>query len=361
MPTTARAATVGSPGATPLVEDVLLADPRPGEVLVRVAATGVCHTDVALAAGEYTEGVDQFPIVLGHETSGVVEAVARNDSAFSVGDRVVIALTHHCGVCSYCERGTPILCARREDSPWRLSRADGSRLHQAYGVGGFAEAVIVREASLVRVPDDVPLVSAAVVGCAVACGIGAVWNIAGVRPGSSVVVFGAGAVGMSVVMGSALAGAHRITVVDPDQGRRERAVRLGATEGIGFDDDVLQHLMEGDGFDYAFESVGKADAMECAVRSTRRGGTVTLMGAPQRDVTFTLNALEFVSSQRKLLACLGGNVRPHDDFERYFRLYSRGRLDIDALVTGTLPLTAIADAFESSRSRDGLRTVVVND
>jgi S-(hydroxymethyl)glutathione dehydrogenase/alcohol dehydrogenase len=358
MTTTIRAAVVGSAGSPPELTEVRLASLASDEVLIRVAATGVCHTDIAWAAGDFGISDEHFPIVLGHETSGVVEALGRRDSPLSVGDRVVVALTHHCGVCRYCERGQPVLCVHRDDNVRRLSRPDGSDVWQSYGVGGFAEMAIVRASSLVPVPDDVPMETAAIVGCAVACGIGAVWNVAEVRPGSSVVVFGAGPVGASVIMGAALAGAERIVVVEPDVARRAEALRLGATEGVGFDEESLGVLADGGGFDYAFESVGRTVAMEAAVRLTGRGGTTTLIGAAPRGERFSLDALDFVETHRRLLACLGGAVRPHVDIPAYFNLFRRGALDLDALVSRVVPLADIAEAFADSHTGAGLRTVV---
>lgn len=352
------AAVVRGAGLGPTIEDIVVGELRQDEVRITVAATGVCHTDVAWAAGDYGVEDGHFPAVLGHETAGMVAAVGSEDSAFAVGDRVVVALTNHCGACRDCETGSPILCGQREALPHRLSTSGGATLAQAFGVGGFAETAVVRAASLVRLPDDISLTSAAVVGCALACGAGAALNVAGVRPGSTVVVFGAGAVGLSVVIASQLAGAEQVLVVEPNEGRRRAALALGATDVVA-DDASVGALVPREGFDFAFESAGRPVAMESAVGWTRRGGTVTLMGAPAADETFTLNALEFVSSQRRLLGCLGGNVRPHDDFERYFRLHRRGRIDIGALVTRTRPFSDIAAAFEDCRTGDGLRTVLV--
>ncbi|MDO8307257.1 MAG: alcohol dehydrogenase catalytic domain-containing protein [Actinomycetota bacterium] len=348
------AAVVAGPGSAPELTEVDLPPLGIDDVRIRVAATGVCHTDIAWAAGEYG---DQFPAVLGHETAGVVEEVGRHDSPYAVGDRVVVALTNHCGTCANCERGSPILCDLREDPVARLTGLDGTPIWAAYAVGGFAEAAVVRASSLVRIPGDVPFPVAAVVGCAVACGVGSVWNIAQVCPGSTVVVLGAGAVGAAVVLGCVLAGAERVVVVDPSGPRQQSALAIGATEAVDATDEVAERLSS-EPFDYAFECVGKASAMETAVRLTRRGGTVTLMGAANREETFRLNALEFVSSQRRLLASLGGNVQPHVDFPRYFALYRSGRLNLDALVTATAPLDGIAHAFVANARATGLRTVV---
>ena len=356
MTTTVLGAVVDAPGAAPVLQEIRLADLRDDEVLVRVAATGVCHTDLAWADGELYPG---FPVVLGHETSGVVDSIGRSVTRVFPGDRVVLALTHHCGHCRYCEAGSPMLCARRSETPPRLSRA-GEPLHQGFGTGGFAEAVVVRDVSCVKVPDDVPLATAAVVGCAVATGVGAVFNIAKVTPGSTIVVLGAGGIGVCVVMGAAVAGAERIVVVDPNEERRTRALQLGATDAVPPDEDLLREMTT-DGFDYAFESVGRSEPMEQAVRLTRRGGTVTLIGAPSEDVVIRLPALEFVVSQRRLLGCLTGDVKPVTDYDTYFRLYQRGLLDLDALVTSRLPLSEIQNGFARGRRGEGIRTMMLTD
>lgn len=360
MPDLIRAAVVSVPGADPVIETVRMAPLRADEVRLQVAATGVCHTDVAWALGEYGTDAAHFPAVLGHETAGVVEAVGSEDSQFRPGDRVVVSLANHCGACRDCESGSPILCGRREDLPQRLTSGADLSLAQAFGVGGFAEATVVREVNLVHVPEGVPLTLAATVGCAFACGAGAALNVAEVRTGATVVVFGAGAVGISVVLACVLAGAEQILVVDPNEARGNDAIRVGATAAVVPDEEQIASFAPPSGFDYAFECVGKPTAMEASVRWTRRGGTVTLMGAAHQDEVFSLNALEFVSSQRRLLGCLGGNVRPHDDFQRYFRLYQRGKLDLDALVTGTMPLSDAAKGFQNCRSGAGLRTLLVN-
>lgn len=352
-----RAAIVSSPGSLPELGEVVLAPLADDEVLIRVVASGVCHTDIAWAAGQFGAADDQFPIVLGHETSGIVEAVGRRDAVVKVGDRVVVALTHHCGVCRYCERGQPALCDHRDDNVRRLARPTGEVVWQSYGVGGFAEMAVVRASSLVTVPPGVPMETAAIIGCAVACGIGAVWNVAEVRPGSSVVVFGAGPVGVSVVLGAAIAGAGRIVVVEPNALRHRAARQFGATECVDFTPDVLSDLKDSGPVDYAFESAGQLASMAAAVDVTSRGGTVTLIGAAPRGARLGLDALAFVERHLRLLGCLGGAVRPHDDIPAYLRLYQRGVLPLDDLVSQVTPLAEIAEAF-ASHGGPGLRTVV---
>ncbi|HEY3925476.1 MAG TPA: alcohol dehydrogenase catalytic domain-containing protein [Acidothermaceae bacterium] len=354
-----RAGVVTAAGSAPELTEIVLAAPAVDEVLIRVAATGICHTDISWAAGQFGRSTEEFPIVLGHETSGVVEAVGRRDSPFKPGDRVVVALTHHCGVCRFCERGQPVLCDHRNDRSPRISTTSGEPVWQSYGVGGFAEKAIVRASSLVIVPDDVPLETAAVIGCAVATGVGAVWNVAEVEPGSTVLVFGAGAVGVSVISGAAMAGAARIVAVEPNAERRSAALALGATDAVDSTDESLAALLESDRFDYAFESAGKIATIEAAVRHTRRGGTITLIGAAPRGTMFSLYALDFVENHQRLLGCLAGGIRPHDDFPKLFAMYRRGILKLDAMISATAPLSDIAGAFGRSQSAAGLRTVVV--
>lgn len=350
---TIRAAVVREGGAPVEILDVTLAALAPDEVRVRIVTTGVCHTDVAWASGELFTA---FPVVLGHESAGIVEEIGRAVTRVRPGDRVGLALAHHCGHCSYCESARPMLCEQRTDSPPRLL-LDGQPLVQGFGTGGFAEQTIVREASTIKLPDAVPFDVAAVVGCAVSTGLGAVFNIAEVAYGSKVAIIGSGGIGLNVLMGCKIAGAERIVVADPNPQRRALARTFGATDVVDSEEELLRQL-EPSGFEYVFESAGFPAPMEMAIRLTARGGTTTLIGAPPPDAEIRINALEFVPSQRRILGCLTGNVRPNLDFDRYFRLYERGLLDLDRLITGTVTLDEIEDGFERNRRADGIRTLV---
>jgi S-(hydroxymethyl)glutathione dehydrogenase/alcohol dehydrogenase len=357
--TTIRAAVVEKSGTLPEIQEVDLVDVGGDEVLVRLAATGVCHTDVGWAAGDYDalEGAFPFPVILGHESAGVVEEVGANVTHLRPGDRVVLTLAHHCGHCGYCARGTPMLCDQRVQNRTRHIR-DGLPIVQGHGTGGFAEATIVRAVSAIKVPADVPLEVAALLGCAVATGVGAAVNLAQVRPGSTVAVIGAGGVGVSVVMGAKLAGAERIVVLEPNADRRAQVAAFGATDTLGADEAAAAEL-EPHGFDYVFESAGRGDTMEMAVRLARKGGTVTLIGAPPPDVSVTLPALDFVASQKRLLGCLTGNVHPDIDIDAYCRLYLRGELPLDRLVSARIPFDDLHVGFQRTADGVGLRTVVV--
>ena len=249
-----------------------------------------------------------------------------------------------------------MLCGQRVEAKPRLLR-DGVALIQGFGTGGFSESTIVREASTIPLPADVPMAAAAVVGCATSTGLGAVFNIAEVEYGSTVAILGAGGIGLNLVMGCLIAGAGRIVVADPNPERRALATRFGATDVCEATDDALREL-EPDGFEYVFESAGFPEPMALAVRMTARGGTATIIGAAAPDAELRINALDFVPSQRRILGCLTGNVRPNVDFPRYFRLYQRGLLDLDSLITATVPFDDIATGFEMNRTAHGIRTVV---
>ncbi|MFT5222470.1 MAG: S-(hydroxymethyl)glutathione dehydrogenase/alcohol dehydrogenase [Glaciecola sp.] len=353
MPITTRAAVTEIGGQAPVIQDVQLADPKPHEVMLRVVSTSVCHTDVA-----WSDGVlfPHFPVITGHEVAGVVEAVGSGVSRVKKGDRVALALSLHCGRCDYCETGRPMLCMDKVNTPTRFTR-NGQNIIQGFGSAGFSELTVVPESSVIKVPDGVPLDIAAVVGCATSTGLGAVFNIAKVEYGSTVAIQGAGGIGLNTLMGCVLAGAERIVVADPNPERRQIALDFGATDVVDGSDDAFREIAP-DGFEFVFECVGQASTLAQAVGITRRGGTATLIGAPPPDAELRINALEFVPSQKRILGCLTGNVRPNLDFPRYFRLFAAGKLPLDKLVTGTVPFTEIDKAFEMNRTADGIRTVV---
>lgn len=296
-------------------------------------------------------------MVLGHESAGIVEAIGPAVTQVQPGDRVALSLAHHCGHCAYCETGRPILCEHRTDAPPRILRG-GEPLIRGFGTGGFAEHTIVREASTIPIPDGVPLDVAALLGCATSTRLSAVFNIAEVQYGSKVAIIGAGGIGLNnVLMGCRIASAERIVVTNTNPERRARALALafGATEAVESDEDVLRSLEPG-GYEYVFESAGFAEPMEIAIRITARGSTVTIIGAARPDAVIRIDALAFVPSQRRILGCLTDNVRPNLDFDRNFRLYQRGLLDLDALVSGTVPLTEIAAGFERNHRAESARS-----
>lgn len=350
---TCRAAVVERAGDPPTLATVELRPLLPDEVLVRTAAAGICHSDIGWADGQV---YDRFPVVLGHEVAGRVERLGSAVTGLDNGSRVSVSLAHRCGVCRDCEAGHPILCSRRTENVPRLSLA-GRPLLQGFGAGGFAELVVVRASSLVPIPDEVPWQVAAIAGCALATGMGSVFNLAKVPAGATVAVLGAGAVGLCSVMASVVAGADQIVVADPDPDRRAAALAVGATHAVEPDEAALRELVP-DGFDHVLESAGVAPAMELAVRVTRRGGTTTLIGVARPGTTLSLDAQDLVTGARRLLGSLNGDVHPTADFDRFFRLYLSGRLPLDALFTSRVAFADIAVGFEQARTRSSIKTIV---
>jgi Zn-dependent alcohol dehydrogenase len=350
---TCSAAVVERAGDAPALHHVGLRPLQPDEVLVRTAATGICHSDIGWAEGQV---YDRFPVVLGHEVAGTVERLGSAVVGLRDGARVAVSLAHRCGVCRDCEAGHPILCSRRTENLPRIS-LDGRPVFQGFGAGGFAELVVVRASSLVPVPDGVPWEVAAIAGCALATGMGSVFNLAQVPAGATVAVLGAGAVGLCSVMAAVVAGADRIVVADPHPERRASALAVGATEAVVPEEAALRELVP-DGFDHVLESAGVAAAMELAVRVTRRGGTTTLIGVARPGTVLSLDAQDLVTGARRLLGSLNGDVHPTADFDRYFRLYLSGRLPLDALFTSRVGFSDIAAGFEQARTRSSIKTVV---
>ncbi|MGC1274906.1 MAG: alcohol dehydrogenase catalytic domain-containing protein, partial [Planctomycetaceae bacterium] len=282
------------------LEEVTLPGPRPGELLVRMAAAGVCHSDLSVVDGSRLR---PLPMALGHEAAGVVEEVGPGVRDVVAGDHVVLAFVPSCGACVECASGRPALClpgAAANGSghllhgPAVLRDGADAMIHHHLGVSGFAGHAIVARESAVVIPKDVPLTIAPLFGCAVLTGVGAVFNTAGVRPGQSVAVFGLGGVGLAAVMGAVAANAHPIVVVDPFESKRSLARNLGATAAFSPDAGVeaIRDLTDG-GVEVAFEAAGVPAVLETAFRATRRGGTTVALGLPHPSRTLTLPALAF--------------------------------------------------------------------
>ncbi len=354
---------------TPLkVEDVDLEAPRRGEVLVRVAAAGVCHSDYHIMTGDLTT---PLPAVLGHEGAGVVEAVGEGVTTVEPGDHVVLLFRANCGRCEFCSRGRPALCGatrkmrasgRFEDGTTRLKR-HGAEIRHFAGVSCFAERTVVLEQALVAIRKDVPLEVAALVGCAVMTGVGAVANTARVEPGSSVLVIGAGGVGLSVVMGAHLAGASPILVADVKDSKLEMALDFGATHTIDASHlDVVEATREitGDeGVDYAFEVIGNSATIAQALKAVRRGGTAVAIGLAPQGALVTIDPLDLVFQEKTLRGSFYGSTRPHADMPRLLDLYQAGRLPLQRLVTARYPLERINEAYDAMIAGEVARSVIV--
>ncbi len=359
-----RAAVLYEPGKPLVVEEVDLEAPRQGEVLVKISATGVCHSDLHYIKGDLQ---CPLPVVLGHEAAGVVEAVGPGVDLVHPGDHVVLLFAPACGHCRYCDAGRPHLCemrarvrGRMPDGTTRL-RVHGEELNHFTCVSSWAEQAVVPASGVLAISKEVPLSVAALLGCAVTTGVGAVVNAARVVPGSSVAVFGLGGVGMNVVQGARLAGAVMIIGVDLLDHRLEAARRFGATHTINARrDDPVKAILDltGGGADYAFEVIGRAAVVRQAVDSVARGGTAVVVGLPPASEDLTLPGTPFVLSEKTLRACFYGSAHLRFEIPRLLALYHAGLLMLDELLTAAFPLERVNEAVEALDRGDGLRNIL---
>jgi Zn-dependent alcohol dehydrogenase len=363
-----RAAVLERTGGELAVQDVDLAPPGPGEVLVRLAASGVCHSDQNAIDGT---AATPCPAVLGHEGAGIVEALGDGVTAVAVGDHVTLSWAPSCGRCAECIRDLPQLCQAAWpamgagallDGTTRLSR-DGEPIHHYSLISSFAEACVVPERSCVVIPKDVPFDVAGLVGCAVTTGVGAVWNTARVRPGDRVAIVGCGGVGLSALLGAVAAGASEIAAVDVSEAKLAVARELGATQGVlwaGGPDETAEAVRQatGGGVDYAIEATGRPEAMTAAFLSTRNRGAAVLIGIPREDAVLSVPALTIPRMERRILGSIYGSARPERDFLTILDLYRRGRLPLDRLVAHRLPLERIDEAFALMHAGEARRAVL---
>lgn len=366
MSSTTRAAVLDEIGGSLVVEDVDLEAPGRREVRVRIEASGVCHSDWNAVSGS---SPTPLPAVLGHEGAGIVEEIGPDVTMVSVGDRVVLSWLPTCGRCRRCQEGRLSLCeVATEDmgigalpgGGIRLSRG-GSPVHHYSYLSTFAREAVVSERSCIVLPEGADLEVAALVGCAVMTGIGAVINRAKVTPGSSVVVFGAGGVGLSAVMGARLAGAETIIAVDPVESKRSLALELGATLALdGNDPDLLQALLDhsGGGLDYAFEAAGLTRLTELGFAATRPGGMIVAVGIAPAGSTVALPAQELARSERVVTGTFYGSSRPSFDMPMILRMHAEGRLPLDRLVTRRYRLEEVNAAFADMNSGNVARGVL---
>lgn len=355
-----RAAVLTAPGAPLQVCDLTLPEPGQGQVRVRIAATGVCHSDLSLASGTLRQRV---PAVLGHESAGTVVSVGAGVTSTAPGDRVVLCWAPPCGRCWFCEQDEPWLCERSADAasvPY--ATVDGQPVYPGLSTGGFAEQTVVSARAVLPVPDAVPLEQAALVGCAVMTGVGAVLKTARVRAGQSVLVVGLGGVGLSVVQGARLAEAGRVIVVDRSPSRLDLAQTMGATDALPDGGDLprqVRELTAGRGVDHAFDCVGLAETIRGCWSATRRGGVTTVVGIGGKDQQVTFSALELFHYARVLQGCVYGSTDPPADIPTVLQHAAAGRLELGALVGDTVGLEGIGAAFEAMARGAGARTLVV--
>jgi S-(hydroxymethyl)glutathione dehydrogenase/alcohol dehydrogenase len=362
-----RAAVLRTVNEPLTIENLDLASPGPGEVSIQLAASGVCHSDWNVISGATP---NPLPVVLGHEGAGIVEEIGEGVTTLARGDHVVLSWLPSCGRCFYCSVGRPVLCewstpamlaGTMPDGTTRLS-SNGDRHHHYSFLSTFAERCVVPEASCVPIRSDAPLAVAALVGCAVMTGVGAVINRARVEPGSVVVVLGAGGVGLSAILGARLAGAGTIVAVDPVPFKRELAGELGATHvldpGAGDVASDIRGLAGGRGADYAFDTAGAPGLVAIAYDSVRPGGTVVSVGIPPEGAEARLPASRLPREEKVVMGSLYGSCRPHIDMPRVLDLYMAGQLDLDRLVTRTYGLDEVNEAFAAMNAGEVARGVI---
>lgn len=346
--------------------DVDLAPPGPGEVLVKVVAAGICHSDLSIINGDRPRDT---PIVLGHEAAGVVMALGEGVTDLAVDDHVVMLFVPGCGNCLSCAEGRPVLCEPAAQAgvagtllsgAKRLSR-DGQPIAHFVGVSAFAEHAVLSRRGVHKIDKAMPLELAALFGCAVMTGVGAVANTAKVSPGQSVAVVGLGGVGLSSVMGAAAAGAVRVVAIDLNPEKLDMARGFGATDTVNAGDaDAVQQVRDltGGGVDHAFEMVGSAKALEMAYRITRRGGQTVTAGLPSNAQAINLPVWHLVAEERTLKGSYMGSCIPRRDIGRYMALHAAGKLPVDRLVTGYLTLDQINEGFDCLARGEAIRQII---
>ena len=348
------------------IEEVELAPPGPGEVLVRIAAAGLCHSDLSILNGDRPR---RTPIVLGHEAAGVVEVLGEGVTDLAPGDHVILVFVPSCGHCAPCAEGRPALCEPGGAANVAGTLLGGARrlsyrgepMDHFVGVSAFAEYATVSRRSLHKIDRELPLEIAAMFGCAVVTGVGAVVNTSQVRPGQTVAVVGLGGVGLAALMGALAAGAARVIAVDLAQDKLDFALALGATDSVNASDPDaakrLRDMTEG-GVDHALEMVGSAKALEFAYKVTRRGGTTVTVGLPAAIQTLNTPVWHLVAEERTLKGSYLGSCVPRRDLGRFIALYRQGKLPVDRLLTGRLKLEEINEGFDRLQRGEAIRQIV---
>lgn len=342
------------------VRELELAAPRPGEVLVRIDAAGVCHSDLSVINGDRPR---PMPMALGHEAAATVIALGDpEEPGLAVGDRVVLVFLPSCGQCTACLSGEGYLCATAAAANGkgellrggsRLS-CKGEHVHHHLGVSAFATQAVVDRRSLVKIDSDIPAETAALFGCAVLTGVGAVMNTASVKPGESVLVYGLGGVGLAALMGAIAAGAQPVYAVDPMPEKRALALELGAAAAVapGEEADLL-------GTDVVIETVGKAAVLATAYKAARRGGRIVTVGLPNPAEDLAINALSLVADGKTLMGSYMGSSIPSRDIPRYIALWRAGRLPVEKLLTSVSPLEEINELMDKLAEGKAVRQVIL--
>jgi alcohol dehydrogenase len=349
-------------------EELTLDAPGRGELLIRIHAAGLCHSDLSTVNGDRPRPT---PMALGHEVAGEVVELGEGTQGFAVGDHVVMAFVPSCGTCDPCRQGRPALCEPGAAANGRGELlAGGRRLHDDHGdvhhhlgVSGFSDHAVVSERSVVRIDPEVPWDVAALFGCAVLTGVGAVVNAAKVRPGESIAIFGLGGVGLAAMLGAIAAGGNPVVVVDVVEEKLQLSRELGATHAIASGDDVVEQVraLTDGGPDHVIETVGSAGVLAAAYAATRRGGVTTTVGLPHPAAQLTIPAVSLTAEERTLQGSYLGSCVPERDIPRFVALYRAGRLPVDRLLTHRLRPDEINEGFERLARGEGVRQVVLFD
>ncbi|MFI9588375.1 Zn-dependent alcohol dehydrogenase [Streptomyces sp. NPDC052236] len=360
-----RAAVLHETGQDKLevLDDIEAVGFGPGKVKIRVRATGLCHSDLSAMSGVLPQPA---PFIPGHEGAGEIIDVGDGVTGMRAGDRVLLCWLPACGSCAACKRGQTQLCLAgfmNAGTPNFKRSGSGAAPSDVFGFAGtgtFAEEMVVEAGCAVPIPDDVPFDIAALIGCGVTTGLGAAINTADVAAGSSVAVIGCGGVGISAIQGARLKGAAEIVAVDPVESRREAALSFGATEAVAPDAlaDAKQRITAGEGFDYVFEVVGKSATARTAYETTRRGGTLCVVGAGAMDDFLQLNMFELFFDEKRILPSMYGGGDMLTSYERAIALWRAGRIDLAGLITHRVRLTEINDALAQMRTGEALRTCI---
>lgn len=359
MPQTVRAVVVKAKDAPVVVENIIIPDPGPGEVVVDVLTCGVCHTDLHYKLG----GIgNDYPYLLGHESTAVVSQIGENVTNVKVGDRVILNWRAVCGECRACQKGQPQYCFNTANATQKMTLEDGTELSPALGIGSFAEKTLVAAGQCTKIDDDVDPAAVGLLGCGIMAGIGSAINTGEVKRGESVAVIGCGGVGVAAIMGAKLAGATTIIAVDIDQNKIDQAVKLGATHGVNSKESdpvkAIQDLTNGFGADVVIDAVGRPETFKQAFYARDLAGRVVLVGVPTPEMTLELPLLDVFGRGGSLKSSWYGDCLPSRDFKMLVDQYRLGRLDLDAFVTERISLDQIEDAFQKMHDGTVLRSVV---
>jgi S-(hydroxymethyl)glutathione dehydrogenase / alcohol dehydrogenase len=353
----AKAAIVRELNAPVEIIDVTIGEPGPGQVKIKTVAAGVCHSDLSVQNGTIPW---MFPALLGHEGAGEITAVGEGVADKKAGDHVIYNWVPFCGQCSFCKRGETWLCGNGYGLGLVPAAFDGGMAFPMAGTGTFCEEAVVHTSSAIKIPDDIPLDIASLVGCGVTTGVGAALNTAKVEKGSTVLVIGCGGVGMNVLQGAKIAGASAIVAMDRFENKAEDGKRFGAThattpEGL---DALKAELTGGEGFDYAFEVIGLSSTIRAAFDATRKGGTTVVVGVGRAEDMLQISPLEFLLKEPKILGCMYGSANVEKDYLRFLQHWQKGELDLEGLISKHIALEDVPTAFEAMERGEVIRSVI---